>query len=297
MISLIGVLVVIGSVLGGFMIAGGKILALIQISEFIVVGGTALGTILISTPLPVIKALMRDIPRIMKPTPYTRTLYLDSLKMLFELFQMAQRDGLVAIEAHIETPAKSSLFKKYPQVQAQHHPMIFLCDSLRLVLMGSVPPHDLEALLDGEIEVHHEQEAKSVSVLQSVSDSLPGIGIVAAVLGVVVTMAAISGPVEQVGEHVAAALTGTFLGVLLAYGFVGPLGSALTHVQAAETRYYHFLKASVVAVAKGSTPIVAVEFGRRAITNESRPTFGEMESACKRLKQKPGAGGANEQAA
>jgi chemotaxis protein MotA len=296
MISLIGLIVVIGSVLGGFTIAGGKVMALVQISEFIVVGGTAIGTVLISTPLPVIKALAKDIPRILKPTPFTSVLYLDSLKMLFELFQMAQRDGLVAIEPHIENPKKSSLFAKYPAVAAQHHAITFLCDSLRLVLMGSVPPHDLEALLDGEIDVHHEQEAKSVGVLSKVSDSLPGIGIVAAVLGVVVTMAAISGPVEQVGEHVAAALTGTFLGVLLAYGFIGPLGSALEHVQSAETRYYHFIKASVVALAKGSTPIVAVEFARRAITSDSRPSFEEMETACKRLKQKPG-GKQNEQAA
>jgi chemotaxis protein MotA len=291
MFTLIGVAVVVGSVLGGFMIAGGKIMALVQISEFIVVGGTALGTILISTPLPVIKALARDIPRILKPSPFSGTLYLESLKMLFELFQMAQRDGLVAIESHIESPDKSSLFKKYPMVVAQHHAMTFLCDSLRLVLMGSVPPHDLEMLLDSEIDVHHEQEAKSATVLSKVSDSLPGIGIVAAVLGVVVTMAAISGPVEKVGEHVAAALTGTFLGVLLAYGFVGPLGTALEHVQASETRYYHFIKASVVAVAKGSTPIVSVEFARRAITSEVRPTFVQMEEACKRLKQKPGAAG------
>jgi chemotaxis protein MotA len=155
-----------------------------------------------------------------------------------------------------------------------------------LVLVGSVPPYDLESLMDSEIDVHHEQEAMSVSALQRVSDALPGIGIVAAVLGIVITMSAIAGPIEQIGEHVAAALTGTFLGVLLAYGFVGPLSTSIENGNTAETRFYHFIKASVVAFAKGFSPIVATEFARRTIFSEVRPTFAEMETACKGLKGK-----------
>jgi chemotaxis protein MotA len=166
--------------------------------------------------------------------------------------------------------------------------VVFLCDSMRLVLVGSVPPHDLEALMDAEIEVHHEQEGQSASTLQKVSDALPGIGIVAAVLGIVVTMGAIAGPIQEIGEKVAAALTGTFLGVLLAYGFVGPFSTNLEHVNAAEVRFYHFIKASVVAFAKGFSPIVAAEFARRTVIAECRPTFAEMEAACKKLKAKPG---------
>jgi chemotaxis protein MotA len=289
MVALIGLIVVLGAVLGGFTVAGGKIPALFHVSEFMVVGGTALGTVLVSTPPAVIRAIGQKLPQILKPSPFNKVLYLEALKMLFELFQIAQRDGLVAIESHIENPGKSVLFKKYPTVLAHHHAVVFLCDSLRLVLLGSVPPHDLEAMMDTEIEIHHEQALQPAVALQKVSDSLPGIGIVAAVLGIVVTMGAINGPIEKVGEHVAAALSGTFLGVLLAYGFIGPLATGMEHVSAAELRFYHFIKASVVALAKGSTPIVATEFARRSIWSGDRPTFGEMETACKRLKTKAAA--------
>jgi chemotaxis protein MotA len=287
MITLVGLVVVVASVLGGFTVAGGKVGALFHISEFMVIGGTAAGTILISTPGSVLKSLAGRLAAIAKPVPFSKLLYLDALKMLYELFQVARRDGLVAIESHIESPHKSSIFQKYPNVLAQHHAITFLCDSLRVVLVGSVPPHDLESLMDGEIDVHHEQEARTASTLQRVGDALPGIGIVAAVLGIVVTMGAIAGPVEQIGEHVGAALTGTFLGVLLAYGFANPLSISLEHVTAAEGRFYHFIKASVIAFAKGLPPVMAVEFARRAIFQEDRPSFAEMESACKSLKGKP----------
>ncbi|MGH3054393.1 MAG: flagellar motor stator protein MotA [Gaiellaceae bacterium] len=287
MITLVGLVVVVASVLGGFTVAGGKVGALFHISEFLVIGGTAAGTILISTPGNVLKSLASKLAAIAKPVPFSKALYLDALKMMYELFQVARRDGLVAIESHIESPHKSSIFQKYPIVLAQHHAITFLCDSLRVVLVGSVPPHDLEALMDSEIDVHHEQETRPSSTLQRVGDALPGIGIVAAVLGIVVTMGAIAGPVEQIGEHVGAALTGTFLGVLLAYGFANPLSISLEHNTAAEGRFYYFIKASVIAFAKGLPPVMAVEFARRAIFQEDRPTFAEMESACKGLKGKP----------
>lgn len=288
MIALIGLLVVIGSVVGGFTMGGGQLMSLFHMSEIIVIMGVALGTVLISSPLPAIMSVARKLPLLIQPSPFGKPLYLDALKMLYELFQIARRDGLVAIEAHIEGPDKSAVFKKYPALLKQHHAITFLCDSLRLVLVGSVPPHDLEALMDAEIDVHHEQEAGPVAILQKVSDGLPGIGIVAAVLGIVITMGAIAGPITQIGEHVAAALTGTFLGVLLAYGFVGPLAGGMEHMNAAEARFYNFLKASVVAFAKGFPPIVAVEFSRREIYAEARPSFSEMETACKSLKGKTG---------
>jgi chemotaxis protein MotA len=289
MIALIGLIVVVGSVIGGFTVAGGQLMALFHVSEIIVICGTALGTLLISTPPSTLAGLAGKVGKIIQPSPFGRGLYLDALKMMFELFQIARRDGLVAIESHIEGPDKSAVFRKYAKVLKHHHAIEFLCDSLRLVLVGSVPPHDLEMLLDGEIDVHHEQEARPVSALQRMSDGLPGIGIVAAVLGIVVTMGAIAGPIEQIGEHVAAALTGTFLGVLLAYGFIGPLSNGLDNLNQAEARFYQFLKASVVAFAKGFPPIVAVEFARRTIYAEDRPSFGEMETACKTLKGKAGA--------
>lgn len=285
MIALVGLLVVVGSVIGGFTIAGGKLLALFHISEIMVVAGTALGTVLVSTPGPTLMSLGRQLPRVVLPSPFTKVLYLDALKLLYELFQMAQRDGLVAIESHIESPSKSSLFKKYPRVLQHHEAVVFLSDSLRLVLLGTVSPHDLDTMMDNEIDVHHEQEGMKVKALQRAADALPGIGIVAAVLGIVVTMSAINGPIERIGEHVAAALTGTFLGVLLAYGFVNPVANGLENLQAAELRFFHFIKAAVVSVAKGSSPLVAVEFARRSIFADSRPSFGEMETACKSLKK------------
>jgi len=287
MIALIGLAVVLVSVLGGFMLAGGQPRALVHLSEIIVIVGTAAGTVLVSTPAGILKSLGAQLPLVVKPSPFTETLYLDALKMIYELFQIARRDGLVAIESHIESPEKSTIFTKYPNVHAHRHAVTFLCDSLRLVLVGSVPPHDLEALMDAEIEVHHEHQGQPGVTLARVSDALPGIGIVAAVLGIVVTMSAIAGPVETIGEKVGAALTGTFLGVLLAYGFVGPLSTNLEHVNSSEARFYHFIKAAVVAFAKGFSPIVAAEFARRAITGDVRPSFARMESACKSLKAKP----------
>jgi chemotaxis protein MotA len=284
MIAIVGLLVVIGSVLGGFMIAGGKPMVLFHVSEILAIVGTAVGTVLISTPAPVLKALAGKLGGVFKGHHFTKALYLDALKMLYELFQIARKDGLVAIEPHIESPEKSAVFKKYPSIAHDHHAVEYLCDSLRLVLVGSVPPHDLDALMEAEIDVHHESEAAAVGALQKVGDALPGIGIVAAVLGIVVTMGAISGPVEEIGEHVAAALTGTFLGVLLAYGFCGPLATAMEHGNAVHGRFYQFLRAAVVAFAKGYAPIVATEFARRAIYADVRPTFAEMENACKGKK-------------
>jgi chemotaxis protein MotA len=289
MFVIIGMLVVVGSVVGGFTIAGGNIVSLFHVSEIVVILGTAAGTVLVSTPMGALKAMVGKLLKMFGPSPFGRALYLESLKMLFELFQVARRDGLVALEAHIEKPHDSAVFKKYPSVIKHHHAITFLCDSLRIVLVGSVPPHDLEAMMEAEIDVHHEAEAMPVAALQRVSDALPGIGIVAAVLGIVITMGAIAGPIEQIGYHVAAALTGTFLGVLAAYGFVGPLASGMEGANAAEARFYQFLKASVVAFAKGFTPILAVEFARRAIFADDRPSFAEMETAVKPPKARPAA--------
>lgn len=286
MIAIIGLIVVVGSVLGGFTSAGGQIPALFHLAEILVICGTATGTVLISTPPSTLMSLGGKVGRLMQPSPFGKALYLDALKMMFELFQIARRDGLVAIESHIEGPQKSAVFRKYQRVLRHHHAVTFLCDSLRLVLVGSVPPHDLEMLLDSEIDVHHEAQARPASALQRVADGLPGIGIVAAVLGIVVTMGAIAGPIEQIGEHVASALTGTFLGVLLAYGFVGPISTGMENLNQSEARFFQFLKASVVAFAKGFPPIVSVEFARRTIFEEDRPSFVEMENACKALKGK-----------
>ncbi len=286
MFAIIGIIVVLASVLGGFSIAGGSIPSLFHISEIIVILGTAFGTMMISTPVPVLKGMMGKIVGVLKGSGMKADVYLDTLKMLYELFQIARKDGLVAIESHIEGPDKSAVFKRYPAVLHHHHAMQFLCDNLRLVLVGSVPPHDLDGLMDSEIELHHHHEEAMAGALQKVSDALPGIGIVAAVLGIIVTMAAIAGPVEEIGYKVGAALTGTMLGVFCAYGLFGPLATAIEHANASEQSLYQVLRAAVVAFAKGLAPIVAVEFARRAVPADVRPTFAAMETACKSVKPK-----------
>jgi chemotaxis protein MotA len=286
MLAIVGVIIVLASVLGGFAMAGGPFGVLLATSEYVVIIGTALGTLVISTPLPVIKGIVAKVLGILKPNPYDKGLYLDCLKLLHELFQMARRDGLIAIEGHIEGPEKSTLFKKYPKILHHHHLVVFLCDSLRLVLLGSVPAFDLDGLLDSEIDVHHEVNAQIVSAITKVSDSLPGIGIVAAVLGIVVTMQAVGGPIEAIGHHVASALVGTFLGILLSYGFVGPIATSIEMRDSEESRALVFMKSAVIAFAKGVPPMVACEFARRAIAEEKRPSFLAMETACKEAAKK-----------
>lgn len=284
MIAIVGLIVVFGSVLAGFSMAGGPISVLFVVSEYLIIGGVALGIMLVSTPGHVLGKMMKKVLGILKPSSFGKDLYLDGLKMLYELFQIARRDGLVAIESHIEEPEKSDLFRRYPKILHMHHPTQFLCDSLRLVLVGSVPPHDLDMLMDSEIEVHHESEAAPVTALTTVGDALPGIGIVAAVLGIVVTMQSIAGPIEEIGHHVASALVGTFLGILLSYGLFAPVANKIAATNAAESEVYQFFRAAVTAFAKGFAPIVVVEFARRAIIAERRPSFMEMENACKSTK-------------
>jgi chemotaxis protein MotA len=285
MIALLGFAVVLASVLGGFAMSGGPFPVLLAWSEYVVIVGTSVGTMLVSTPPSVLRLILVKLKGVIKPSPFTPSLYLDALKLLFELFQVARRDGLVAIESHIENPEQSAVFRRYPKVLHQHHEVTFLCDSLRLVLVGSVPAYDLDALMESEIDVHHEADGKAVAALTKVGDAMPGIGIVAAVLGIVVTMQAIGGPVEEIGHHVASALVGTFLGILLSYGFVAPLATNIELKNAETVRFHHFLRAAVVAFAKGFAPIVAVEFARRAIEADARPSFTAMETACKDVKK------------
>jgi chemotaxis protein MotA len=284
-VAIIGILVVFAAVLGGFAMAKGPFLVLLAPAEWVIIVGTAFGTMLVSTPGPVLKDMLRRIPPIFKGGGVTKEYYLEVLKLLFELFQLARRDGLIAIESHIEAPDESSLFQRYPTVLANHHAVEFLCDALRTVMVGSVSAFDLEAMLEAEIEVHHENDAKPVAALNRVADGLPGIGIVAAVLGIVVTMQALGGPIEKIGYHVGAALVGTFLGILLSYGFVAPMASNMEARNAEEQALYFALKAGIVAFAKNLPPMIAAEFARKAIGAGVRPTFLEMEAACKATRQ------------
>ena len=281
---IIGIVVVLVSVIGGFILEGGPILVLIQLAEFLIIGGSAIGALLISTPNKLLKKLINNILKSLKGSKINKQTYLDVLKLLYELFIVIRKDGLIAIESHIEKPSESAIFQRYPMFLSQAHLINFLSDTLRLVIMGGVPPHDIEILMDSDIELHHAEGTKPGMILQKIGDSLPGLGIVAAVLGIVITMQAINGPPEEIGHKVAAALVGTFLGIFASYGFIQPLATNMDLANDDETGVFNVIKSGIICSAKGLNPIVAVEFARRSISSDFRPSFQEMESYVKETK-------------
>jgi chemotaxis protein MotA len=285
MFVIIGSIVVLVSVLGGFMIEGGPILILMQVVEFVIIGGAAIGALLISTPASLLKNIKNRIIGSFKSSSLNSQVYLDLLKMMYEIFLIGQKEGFIALESHIEYPEKSSVFSKYPNFLNQHHLLHFMADTIRLVLIGGVSPHEIEALMDADIETHRQEGAKPGMILQKIGDSLPGLGIVAAVLGIVITMQAINGPPEQIGHKVAVALVGTFVGILLSYGFIQPLATNIDLAHEEETRVFEVIKAGLISFSKGFNPIISVECARRTISTENRPTFQEMESLVKGKKQ------------
>ncbi len=284
MFIIIGIVVVFGAVLGGYVSHGGPLGVLVQQSEFVIIGGAAIGALLVQTPIGVLKQLGGRIGTIFKGDPYSKAEYLSLLKTMFELFNAATRDGLIAIEQHIEKPEASSIFSKNKFLIHHKHALYYLADTMKLLMGGGVPPHDLEAMLEADIDTHHSEAGTASSMVQKVSDALPGLGIVAAVLGIVITMQAIDGPPAEIGMKVAAALVGTFLGILLCYGLVGPIATHMELLGQSEGRYFECMKAGIVAYAKGNAPMVVVEFARRVITSDVRPSFQEVESAVKALK-------------
>lgn len=286
MFVFLGAVVVLGCVIGGFTMHGGKILALNQPSEVIIIGGAAIGSLIISTPMPVIKGILRQLIGILKGGGLPKQDYLDVLVMMFEIFNIARRDGLVGLENHIEHPEESDIFKRYPKFVGNEHARDFFVDTMRVIISGSVQPHDLEDLMDGDINALHEEEERPSNALGTIADALPGLGIVAAVLGVVITMASIDGPPEEIGHKVAAALVGTFLGILGSYGFVGPLANSLKHRINDTKQYLTCMKHALLAFNKGVAGPIAVEFARRSLFSEVRPGFLELESACNEAKKR-----------
>src|SRR5450432_61846 len=277
MFSIIGILVVFGAVLGGFLMEKGPLTVLIQPSEFVIIAGAAIGTLLVANPMHVLKQIGGSFAGVLGGSKFSKQRYLDTMKMMFLLFNKARKEGLVAIESDVEEPEKSTLFSKFPAFIKDHHIRDFVCDTMRMAITGGASTFDVDQMMDLDMEVHHAGATIPVSALNSVADALPGLGIVAAVLGVVVTMSALGGPPEEIGHHVAAALVGTFLGILLCYGMVGPLASNLTKVIDDEHAYYHVLRVVMLSFIKGMSPILAVEMARRAIPEQSRPSFQEVE--------------------
>jgi chemotaxis protein MotA len=281
MFAIIGIVVVFLSIIGGFLMEKGKLLVLMQPSEMVIIVGAALGTLVIANPMSLVMRIFKSIIGTLKGDRFTKGLYLESLKMLNDIFVFARKNGMAKLEEDVEHPDKSTLLSTYPSLAKDHHLVHFVCDTLRTAVSGVVQPYDLDALLEQDIETHHHEISAPARSLTTVSDALPGLGIVAAVLGVVNTMGSLGGPPEAVGEKVAAALVGTFLGILLCYGVASPLAASIEKAAEAESQYYQTLRAGLMAFAKGMAPMIAVEFARRAIPPEMRPTFHEMEAACK----------------
>jgi len=284
MIIIVGTLIVILCVFGGFVIGGGHLLVLIHPNELLIIGGGALGALLIMSPIKVLKEIASGMTLCLKGAPHSRAAYEELLKVLYELFMLGRRSGMIALEEHVLEPQKSSIFKKHPDFLKNHHAVEFLCGSLRPIIDGKIKPDQLRLLLDAELDQLEIEHHAPVDVLTRTADAMPGFGIVAAVLGIIITMASISGPVEQIGVEVAAALVGTFLGILLAYGFLSPLALNLQFIKAAELDYTRCIAACVTGFAGGMAPITAVELGRRGLSSELRPSADEMETLLKSLK-------------
>jgi chemotaxis protein MotA len=280
----IGILVVLGAVFGGYLLAHGEMAVLIQPAEFIIIGGAALGGVLISTPISILMKLVKSLLKVLMGGGVSKGAYIELLSLIYELGQTIKKDGILGLESHMENPYNSSILSKYPIFFQNHHAVDFLADTVRIIILGSLPPYEIEALMDAELEAYHQEEAQMVSVLTKVGDALPGLGIVAAVLGIVITMQSIDGPPQEVGHHVAAALVGTFLGVLLAYGFVQPLGTIVETLNQREARYFECLKAGLLSLARSVPSVIAVEFARRTITSDVRPSFKDTESFLREKK-------------
>ncbi len=285
MLVIVGFVIVLFSVLGGFIWEGGHMLVLYQPAEFLIIGGAMTGSIIVSLPIKTLQLMISQIKDTLGSPP-TKESFTMVLVMLYEIFQIARKDGLVALEAHIENPQESSVISKYPNFLENHHLVAFFADTMRLIQSGVVPAHDLEALIDTDLDIHHEDVGKPASSLAKVGDSLPGLGIVAAVLGVVITMGAIGGPVEEIGHKVGAALIGTFLGILLCYGFVQPLVNNMETVVSQKNQYYKVVKQALLGFHKGMAPSIAVELGRRSISTDFRPGFIELEDACRESRER-----------
>jgi chemotaxis protein MotA len=283
MLLIVGAVIVIGSVLGGYLMHGGNVLVLNQPSEFLIIGGAAIGNLLIGTPPAVLKQLVGQTTAILG-SGMTKTDYKELLAMLYQLFKLGQQSGVMALESHFDSPAASPIMSKYPRFLKNHHAVDFLADSIKVIMTGGIGPHDLEALMDQDLEVRHHELGKASGALAKIADALPGLGIVAAVLGVVITMESIGGPASEIGHKVGAALVGTFLGILLSYGFVQPLATSLEARVNDDGHYEQCIKTGLLAMYKGFPPMVAVEFARRVLPSEVRPSFDETEELVKGAK-------------
>lgn len=279
MFVIVGWVIVTVSVLGGYVALGGKLIVLFQPFELVIIGGAGVGAFIAGNPKWVIKSSGKAVKAALKGPANSKDDYLELLSMMYATFKLAKTKGNLELEQHIENPEESTLFANFPGFLSDHHAVEFFCDYLRLVTLGTEKAHELEALMDEEIEVHHHQDETVASAMQGMADGFPALGIVAAVLGIIKTMGSITEPPEILGKLIGGALVGTFLGILLAYGFVAPLATAIKGAQEANSKYIICLKAGILAHVQGYAPAVSIEFARKALMSDSRPTFAELEEA------------------
>lgn len=284
MFTVIGIVLVLVSVVIGYTMHHGNIAVLVQVNEWIIMLGAASGSLLAANGLEGSKQIIKSMMGLVKPNPYTKQAYIDLLKMMYHLFNVARKEGLLGLEPHVEHPDKSDILRTYPTFLNNHHACSFFCDTMKVVLTGAVGPHDLAEMMEIDLETAHQEEMVPSEAIQTVGDAMPGFGIVAAVLGVIITMGKIGGDASEIGKSVAAALVGTFLGVLLAYGVFAPIARALAlRVQSAHA-YMNCVRFALFSFARGESPITCVEFARRNIEPAVRPGFTEMEKAVKETK-------------
>jgi chemotaxis protein MotA len=281
MFVIIGIVVVFGAIVSGYLIEHGNLKVLIQPAELIIIGGAGLGTLLIANPLHSVMKIVKGLVGCLKPSPYSKAFYLEQLKMLFELFTKGRRQGLTSLEADLENPTESPVFSQYPKFLHEHVALHFVCDTLRTHVAGTSSPFELDQLMELDLEVQQQEGHAPIAALSTVADSLPGLGIVAAVLGVVITMGALGGPPEEIGHKVAAALVGTFLGILLCYGLIGPVAANMGHLHEEEEHYLRFLRVALYSFIRGDSPIITMEFSRRSIDTVVRPSFQDAEAHCR----------------
>ncbi len=285
MFIIIGAVIVLVSVIGGYLMEHGNLSVLVQPAELVIIGGAAIGSLIIASPLKVIINIIKTIIRALTSKGYSKADYMDALIMLSEIFSKIRKEGLVSIEADVDNPEESKIFSNHPKFMKNHHAVNLVTDTLRTVMTTSISSYELESILDNELDAHHEEGAAPAKSLNNVADSLPGLGIVAAVLGVVLTMGKMKEPPEVLGHSIGAALVGTFLGVLLCYGFVAPLSRNLDQLVAEDKEYLAVLKVGLVSFIGGAAPQIAVEFARRAIPGHAKPSFIEVEDALRALKK------------
>ncbi|WP_148863485.1 flagellar motor stator protein MotA [Marinobacter fonticola] len=276
MALILGSIIVIVCVLGGYVLSKGNLMALWQPLEVLIIGGAAIGAFIISNPMHTIKETFGGVLRLLTGSPFNKAFYMDLLSLLYDIFDKSRKQGVMAIEEDIDNPGESQIFTRYPAIQKSEKLMAFVTDYMRIISSGNMAPHELEGLMDMELENREHELMEPSHAVAKVADALPGLGIVAAVLGIVITMGLLGGPPEMIGMKVAAALVGTFLGIWMGYGFVGPTSTAMEHQAQYELRAYACAKAAILATVSGQAPQMAIEFGRKALPSDKRPGFQEL---------------------